>query len=347
MKIQYAYLIIYILALTMLSLSIFSKKRGLNIDRLVITDSLETSTYSKIENEPNFAKYVIVAGTQEIGLLSHLENQGHKSNRSSYSLLNMLGDSIDKLNKPYTFDIPKAGEIKYFKNSQPYYYYRFGLYTQENGIDSLINPTGVSVYDAFPLENGNILCLGEIKSNNDKFNICFFEINSKSRVINVLYSIQENAISTKAEDLLIYAGQFFSIKNETAFVYERRGTVLFFNSFNGRFINSLNTIDNNPFPKVIKYGNSNTYKRNESNLSNAGVLIKNSSEQIVFSSNPIIQNRLLLDRYSNGEYKRSLQLWLENLNALDIRFIKQTGFKIYLGTKRNLYIINTKFLLKN
>lgn len=340
MKKQYLILLLFLLSMASLCFYMLFGKKQTEVERTITSHSVGSLEISFLKNESNFKHYIIDASSNRICRL-HSKDNIEDIKRSHYFIEYLDDDAIESFKNTFSFDLPKNAEVKFVDSNSIYYYYRFGLYIQRNNVDSLISPMNTSIYDVFFLENKNIFCLGEIEEGN-KYMVCFFELNPNTNEIIKRYSLEENSISTKSKNLLTYSGRFCINQNELSYVFERKGLILFFNHNNGLFIRNLSTIDKNPNPTTtLTYGNNTTYKRGEAKLSNSGVL-KYNDEIFSFSTFPLIRERLMIDVYKSGKYRNSLKVNLDKINSMDIRFLKQSNSKTFLGTKKKLYILNNE-----
>ncbi|QBQ41408.1 hypothetical protein E2P86_09665 [Sphingobacterium psychroaquaticum] len=316
-----------------------------SFERTFVHVNLDTSDVFTSKNELGFKDFVINSMDGRIHRLIALKQSNDSVDSITYHIQPIISDSMGQFEEGFAFTFPKNARVRFLKDKSVYSYHRFGLYIVDHQSTLILNPVNVSIYDAYPLVNGNILCLGEIKdTNSEKFAFGFFELNESTNETNIKHLIREESTSTRSSDLLSYAGRFCDLGKKLAFVYERVGQIFFFDNNNGTKIMTLHTIDKTPVPETVMFGDFNTYKRGKAKLSNSAVLIVDKLI-VVISKQPIVKEKLILDVYKDMKYQKSLLLKLDGVNSNDVVFFNQTESQFFLGTKKALYTIPIEQLL--
>lgn len=197
---------------------------------------------------------------------------------------------------------------------------------------------GFKVIKVFGLDDSlsNIICLGELKKEND-YITGFFVLNSDSNKIGAQSKILEiNKRSKAIENILIYDGNFSTNDKEIISYYCNKYSKLYFFDYSGTLSNEITTKDNTPLPSLVQNELGYYYKRGNTFSTNNGVIIRD-NKVLVFSSRTENGKEIMIDVYSlkTKAYLYSKEISYKNKNCAEINFIRCYGNKAYIKFSDN------------
>lgn len=256
-----------------------------------------------------------------------------KSRLQAYHVLNNVGSIVQKINikrMPFSF----IG----FDGSHIYKLDNFAV--MKNTIDS-VNPKEChidGVLDGILLKNSDMLVL---KCHGDKIHFMIYKLNKEKnfKFARVTSSVPEDVkYKNKNEMSLAYDGTFFQSNGYVIYSFLHIPYLFVFKD-NGDFVTKVRTIDNVPFPKIVRYNDYYIYKRGETFNSNVASFIRKGKIFVFSYRIKNVTTQYVLDSYDlqDARYLGSCMIHnsLRNNNT-DIIEMLEYNKGIVLRTKKDI-----------
>lgn len=170
-------------------------------------------------------------------------NNNSESVNYEIDFMNFYGkkDDVVKLSLPIGYHIDYCDDTKAIMIDN----FKLKLYSYEHKTISLIPINNLKVFGFFPVNNsnGNLLVLGEYKTQKQDYITGFYTINESSNKVELVHAVETNKTDHSIDNALIYTGKFTDLGiGKIAYTCDKYSKIFFFK--NGNFTNEFQTNDN-------------------------------------------------------------------------------------------------------